>query len=142
MKFVPPYRLILESIGMDVEAADAATSVTIPMSLFRKLLSIAAADSAVDAFAYLRAYPDVANSTQSGTFRSARDHFAVAGYFEGRSRGTSGFDVKFYQQTYKDVPRDPDAAEHHYFHTGAFEWRQPSPAARDDLISWRKALCS
>lgn len=138
--FVPAYKLMLNALQIDAETVETNASVTIPAPLFKKLLSIAAAAAPLDEKAYLASYPDVAKAISSGVFKSARNHYATAGYFESRIEGTAGFDAIFYREEYEDIPRDTVAATTHYFQTGVFEWRQPAPDTLPDINSWQKAL--
>ena len=56
----------------------------IPDDRLRSLLSPWIEQAALDEQGYLQRYPDVAAAVQRGEFASARHHYVVAGYFEGR----------------------------------------------------------
>jgi hypothetical protein len=52
---------------------------------------------------YLEQYPDVAEALENGEISSAREHYILFGYFEGRLPGLNGFDSEVYCRLYPDL---------------------------------------
>jgi hypothetical protein len=61
-----------------------ATLLDIPGDVLRPLLQPYIATAPLDEEAYLQRYPDVAEAVATQRFKSAREHYVIAGYFEGR----------------------------------------------------------
>ena len=61
-----------------------SVSLDIPGESLRSLLTPLIEKTPLDEGAYLRRHPDVAAAVAQGQFSSARHHYIVAGYFEGR----------------------------------------------------------
>jgi hypothetical protein len=62
-----------------------ATLLDIPGDVLRPLLEPYISAAPLDEAAYLLRYPDVAEAVATQRFKSAREHYVIAGYFEGRS---------------------------------------------------------
>jgi hypothetical protein len=143
--FVPPFRSILQALGTDEASLNASESVTIPLELFKLLLSAIALSEDVDEERYLAEYPDVALATKTEVGRQALLHFARSGYFEGRRTFTESLDSDYYLRVNPDVARaiargDETSAEDHYFNWGRYELRAPSELAEREIAVWRKFL--
>jgi FkbM family methyltransferase len=61
-----------------------ATLLDIPGDLLRPLLHPYIAAAPLNEEAYLQRYPDVAEAVATQRFKSALEHYVIAGYFEGR----------------------------------------------------------
>jgi FkbM family methyltransferase len=61
-----------------------ATLLDIPGNALRPLLIPYITVAPLNEEAYLQRYPDVAEAVASQRFKSAREHYIIAGYFEGR----------------------------------------------------------
>jgi FkbM family methyltransferase len=66
-----------------------ATLLDIPGDVLRPLLKDYIAAAPLDEVAYLQRYPDVAEAVATQRFKSAREHYVMAGYFEGRKSEAS-----------------------------------------------------
>ena len=85
--------------------------------------------SAFDEEWYLEQYPDVARAVESGEISSAREHYILFGYFEGRLPGLNGFDAEAYCSIYPDLeyillgPKPEVTAQTHFVEYGYHEGR-------------------
>jgi FkbM family methyltransferase len=61
-----------------------ATLLDIPGNALRPLLAPYITAAPLDEVAYLQRYPDVAEAVATQRIESAREHYVIAGYFEGR----------------------------------------------------------
>jgi FkbM family methyltransferase len=61
-----------------------ATLLDIPGDVLRPLLEPYIATAPLDEEAYLQRYPDVAEAVATQRLKSAREHYVIAGYYEGR----------------------------------------------------------
>lgn len=98
---------------------------------FMNILRIALMNVTVDEAWYLSAYPDVAAAIQSGSFRSARQHYIASGYFEDRIPRHVPVDEAWYSNEYADVAAAIRAgvftsAQQHFEVYGFKEGRLPS----------------
>lgn len=140
--FVPPFQAILQAIETDEAALNAAGRVTLPLELFKLLLSAIALSEEVDEAKYLAAYPDVAKALREETGFPPLLHFARHGYFEGRRTFAEAFDADYYLKSNPDVARSIErgefaSAEAHYFACGRGELRAPSENAEREIAVWR-----
>jgi hypothetical protein len=143
--FVPPFKSILRALGTDEATLNASDSVTIPLELFKLLLTAIALSEDVDEERYLAEYPDVAQAAGTEVGPKALLHFARSGYFEGRRTFAENFDHDYYLKVNPDVARAIErghvtSAEDHYFAWGRYELRAPSKIAERELAVWRKFL--
>jgi hypothetical protein len=143
--FVPPFQSILRALGTDEAKLNAAGAVTIPLELFKLLLSAIALSEELDEQKYLTEYPDVAQGAKSGTGLPPLLHFARNGYFEGRRTFAESFDADYYVEAYPDVARaiergELKSPEEHYFNWGRFELRAPSESAKREIAVWQSFL--
>lgn len=140
--FVPPFQSILRALGTDEATLNAAGSVTIPLDLFKLLLSAIALSEDLDEQKYLTEYPDVAQAAKAGTGLPPLLHYARNGYFEGRRTFTESVDADYYNKAHPDVARaiergEITSVEEHYFGWGRFELRAPSESAEREIAVWR-----
>ena len=143
--YIPPYDVLLSSIGTSRAELEGAAEVTVPMGLFRFLLQLAVANGDFNEAGYLKANPDVAEAVQSGAVESARLHFIGYGYFEGRQGATPEVDERWYLRSNPDVGAAVKAgklssAREHFTLAGAGEWRSPSARYEGDAQQWKRAL--
>ena len=87
MRYVPPFSSLNARISVTEDAGQRWVRMTYEefQGVIRKLLQ--AID--VDEEWYQRRYPDVEAAISDGTIKSAREHFIVSGYFEGRQASES-----------------------------------------------------
>lgn len=125
--YLPPFRRVLETLGLAEQALQAET-VTVSASALMRVLDETWAYIEVDEAWYLDRYPDVHAAILAGRTPSASAHFRAAGYREGRHPGPPPFDPDFYFDTYKDLAttfdrRDLKGLRHHYETRGYYEGR-------------------
>jgi hypothetical protein len=143
--FVPSAVSLLNALSVDRSTFERGGSVEIPVSLLRLLLQIALAAADFDEEEYLRANPDVAKAIAQGEVESAKLHYIVYGYFEGRQGAGPEVDEKWYLQAYPDVAtavrenKIPSATDH-FQAVGAGEGRSPNGDLQDDALHWKQAL--
>ncbi|MCB8875725.1 hypothetical protein [Acidisoma silvae] len=123
--------------------------VTIPAALFRFLLSELSRSTKLDEEDYMRRNPDVALAIRQGLWSSAHDHYAMSGYFEGRTGAGAGAVVSesWYLKNNPDVARavkdgEWKSAEDHYLRQGLFEWRIPNKDIQDDITAWKHMIAA
>ena len=97
----------------------------------RQLLRPILIEVAMDEEWYLKVNDDVSRAVESGLFPSARDHYAMAGYFEDRMPRPIIVDEAWYSRTYPDVAvaiRDGKflSGQQHFLEAGFREGRLPS----------------
>jgi hypothetical protein len=110
--------------------ASTGNEVVLPEGVFILLLHAALLSVTFDETWYLEQNPDVRESVQSGRLRSARDHFVMQGYFEGRLPHPIAVDEKYYSNANPDVREALDrgainSLKQHFMETGRFEGRTP-----------------
>ncbi len=133
--FIVPFSVVEKLVvGRNVQAA-----------AIRLLLSQLLRAGVFDEQAYLANNPDVAASVQRGEWASGHEHFASAGYFEGRWVALCDFSEAWYLRTYPDVRKAVEeqlweSGKQHYYAAGMFEWRSPSPDVSADIALWRSAV--
>jgi hypothetical protein len=142
--FLPPYKAILEGLGIDAEELEG--TVTIPVDLFRALISALALSEDVDGDAYLTNYPDVVEAIERGDVPSPQLHFACKGYFEGRRTFTEDVDQLCFPQTNLngvervDTGLSNSGAKDHYIVQHRFEKPLPSLSADRNVAAWLRFL--
>ena len=124
--YVTPYKTLLQQNGI----SDSEELVTLTHDQLRHLLQRFLAYVPVDESWYLRTYPDIEQAVEAGVAKSAKEHFATNGYFEGRRPGPVVVDTDFYTKRYKDVAEgieygDIESAQAHFEHHGLLEGRLP-----------------
>jgi hypothetical protein len=97
----------------------------------QKLLRPFLLEVAVDEEWYLKTNDDVKRAVETGLFASARDHYAIAGYFEDRLPRPVVVDETWYLGLYTDVAEAIRAgkfqtAKEHFIKSGFKEGRLPS----------------
>ena len=96
----------------------------------RRILRSSLATVEVDENWYVNNYGDVAEAITDGIFKSARDHFLSAGYFEDRLPRKTQVDTAWYIKTYPDVAEaikrgEVENAQLHFELNGFREGRLP-----------------
>jgi len=127
--YVIPFNALLKQVGLagalnDSQGAHVTQEQL--LTLIRKLLI----SVPVDEKWYIATYPDVEQGIQSGSVKSAKDHFVSNGYFEGRLPGKVVVDEDFYISKYPDVAEGIDegeiqSAQEHFEAHGFVEGRVP-----------------
>ena len=140
-----PWALLSKAIGIEGPATDPTSRVTMSNRLFRIIMEAALAHKDFDTAAYLEANPDVAGSIRDGSCPSAQEHYATAGYYEGRASGDGSFDEAWYLNRYPDVRRailaeQSASGADHYNGPGRREWRSPNRAAETEIARWHHAV--
>ena len=144
--FVPPYRQILEALGVEPEASlDPNGFLVVPNRLLRFLIAALLRRESFDEQQYLAVYDDVRRAVEAGQFESGFHHFIAEGYVEGRQHLCCQLDESWYVQCNPDVgesiaQRHFPSAEHHFLHNGVHEWRAPNEGAACDIATWRAVL--
>jgi hypothetical protein len=125
--YVLPFKTVLRQLelGDDIAGAIELTPDQL-FALIRNFLVYVPFDENW----YLRTYPDVEQAIESGATKSAKDHFVMNGYFEGRKPGPVEVDVDFYLATYSDVADgieygEIESAQAHFDQHGFIEGRLP-----------------
>jgi hypothetical protein len=143
--FVPSAVSLLNALSVDRSTFERGGSIKIPAGLLKLLLQIALAAADFDEEGYLSANPDVANAMTGGEVESAKLHYIVYGYFEGRQGAGPEVDEEWYLQAYPDVAtavrekKIPSATDH-FQAVGAGEGRSPNADLQDDASHWKQAL--
>jgi hypothetical protein len=127
--YVIPFNALLHQVGVpDHFQHDGHVELTHEQlrTLIQKLLL----SIPVDEKWYITTYPDVEQGIQSGTVKSAKDHFVSNGYFEGRLPAKIVVDEDFYISKYPDVAEGIDegeihSAQEHFESHGFGEGRMP-----------------
>jgi hypothetical protein len=132
MTYLPPFDVIKRSIEIST-SRDGQVFATARyenlLDMIRSLLSVVN----VDEKWYLTQYPDVAEAIAQGIIPSAKDHFVVNGYFEGRLPALIAVDERFYLTKYPDVAESvrkgtEKSGQGHFLEGGYREGRMPRPA--------------
>lgn len=117
-------------------------TITLPIGVFRHLLTLVATQQLLDEDRYLERNPDVASALRRGNFESPHLHYANFGYFENRAGAGFEVDESYYRSVNPDVERAiatghwPSASAH-YEAIGMFEWRSPNANAAPIVETWR-----
>jgi hypothetical protein len=132
MNYLPPFDIIKRSVEISTSRDGqvfATASYENLLGMIRSLLTVVN----VDEKWYLAQYPDVAEAIAQGKMPSARDHFVVNGYFEGRLPSLIAVDERFYLTKYPDVAESirkgvEKSGQGHFLGGGYREGRTPSAA--------------
>lgn len=127
--YVIPFNALLKQVGVSGplgEGQEVRMTQEQLLALIRKLL----VSVPVDEKWYVSTYPDVEQGIQSGSVKSAKDHFVSNGYFEGRLPAKVVVDADFYITHYPDVADGIDegeiqSAQEHFETHGFVEGRMP-----------------
>jgi hypothetical protein len=126
--YVIPFRALLRQAGIDHENKCDTITVTRDqlLALIRNLLAAAPFDEVW----YKKTYPDIDQAIAAGKAKSAKDHYLMNGYFEGRWPGPINVDEKYYTSTYPDIAEGVDSgeitsAQSHFESHGYLEGRLP-----------------
>lgn len=142
--FVPPYSLIMQRLTASQDGEAGADDLIIPRKLLDFLLRCLLDHTDFDEEQYRECNPDVCAAIREKTLASGRAHFLSAGYFEGRTGGTSVLETWY-------LARNPDVAAAkqagkvpsgrvQYRLAGAQEWREPNPESVNWIRAWKDAL--
>ncbi len=133
MHYVPPYSTVRDflTVGKSKEGA----TVTGLYEDFLDVLRLLLAGIDIDETWYLAQNPDIAQAVESGTIKSARQHFVEHGYFEGRPPFHIVVDEQWYLLQNPDVAESVrsgtvESAQRHFELDGYREGRLP--CALDD----------
>jgi hypothetical protein len=124
--YVVPFKTLLQQNDI----SDSENSITLSRDQLRHLFQRFLAYVPVDEAWYMSTYPDIAEAIEAGVTKSARDHFVMDGYFEGRKPGPVVVDTEFYLAKYADVAEgieygDIESAQAHFEQHGFTEGRLP-----------------
>ena len=126
------YKTLLKMNVVKVnEQEDGSKTVTMPFSLFHKLLEGALRSKGeFDEGFYLAANPDVRDAVRTNKLGSATDHYYRAGFFEGRQPKRFRVDEEFYLDKNPDVvdaikQRKVKTCQFHFETNGFREGRAP-----------------
>ena len=130
MKYLPPFE-ILKNI-MHLKTVRGQTRVDMSYEDLQKMIRALLTVIEVDEAFYLDRNPDVAQGIQQGSIRSAREHFADHGYFEGRLPYRIEVDEAWYLDHHKDVAETIRngiyaSGQDHFDGPGYPEGREPYP---------------
>lgn len=119
--------------------------IQIDAPLLRQIISEALMNRPFNERAYRIANPDVDQACRSGTIKSAHEHFAFNGFFEGRSAGDAVVDEKWYVAAYPDLAvaaRDGALSDltRHFNETGRSEGRVCSALQLKERRRWERVL--
>lgn len=143
--YVPPFKLIKDSLNLNESEIMTNKNIEIPTALFKFLMSLLISSSTFDERWYFETYPDVKAAVSQGDVASALDHYISAGYYEGRSPGPAAVNREFYLENYADVAegvrdgRIVDISEH-FNQNGYFEGRVSVPEHLAELRQWLSVL--
>src|SRR5580704_11377191 len=101
--YVPPFRMLQNSPYVSTDNLRSDATVSIPMTVFKILVAALLKTGSFDERWYLETYPDVYRAIKDGNITDAFEHYATAGYYEGRSPGPREVDQKWYETHYGDV---------------------------------------
>jgi hypothetical protein len=143
--FIPPYRMILDHLGVKPSNGSGAKTLMVSKDVFDLMIMTILRCIDFDEEQYLSLNPDVRQAVQEGLFLNGRDHFARYGYFEGRMGGVPVIDPEWYALANADVADalkvgEVDSAQQHYFKWGIEEWRAPNREALELVEAWRCCL--
>lgn len=139
--YVPPFASFSRALGITQRSIATGRYVSIPTEVFRLLMASLIKQGYFDERWYLENYPDVAEAFRNGQVKSALDHYAFAGYYEGRRPGPKQIDQAWYLKRYTDVQvglagQDSVDAQEHYNRHGYFEGRAADADEALDVQAW------
>lgn len=127
------------------ERLNSQAKVAIDIRIVRALLLNLARYVPFEESYYLAQNSDIASAYAAGTITDLHEHFAEAGFFEGRVGAPSPVDEAFYAAEYGDIEPgirrgDIVSAADHYQRSGAAEGRIPNAAMRLEISRWNSLL--
>ncbi|HTW54499.1 MAG TPA: hypothetical protein VME45_21600 [Stellaceae bacterium] len=132
MEYITPFDVIKRDLKLTTRRGVVRVNITYEdfLSITRRLLAVAAVDEAW----YCATYPDVAQAIVKGVYKSAKEHFVLHGYLEGRFPYDMTVDEAWYLRAYADVAEgvkrgDLSSATHHFKINGYREGRLPAAPA-------------
>ena len=128
MNYLPPFEGIKGFVTF--AAVKGELTVTAAYTQFTLLIRTLLEGIEVNEAWYLERNPDVAEAIQSGTIKSARDHFLNDGYFEGRAPFPIKVDEEWYLAENPGVAEyvqkgELSSAQEHFEQYGYREGRKP-----------------
>jgi hypothetical protein len=143
--YVPPFTSFSRGLGISEHALAPGRELRISSEVFRLMIASLIKQSFFDERWYLETYPDVAQAIRHGQVKSAIDHYAFTGYYEGRSPGPKPIDQAWYLEQNKDVEagiarQDIVDAREHYNHNGYFEGRAANADEALVVQAWTEVL--
>jgi hypothetical protein len=128
VRYLPPFEAIKGMLNVTTARGKTRVDMTYEdlQKMIRTLLSVVEVDEAF----YLARNPDVADGIRNGTIRSAQEHFADHGYFEGRLPYRIDVDETWYVEAYADLAEtirkgEYASAQDHFDGPGYSEGRRP-----------------
>ena len=143
--YVPAFKLVQESLHLDLQDLAPGQKVTISSRVFKELMAVCLQRGFFDERWYLETYPDVYSAIKEGRIASAIEHYTTTGYYEGRSPGPCYFDREWYENYYRDVNEAvkngliTDSADH-FYENGYGEGRAPCLEQLAAAERWKKLL--
>jgi hypothetical protein len=143
--YVPPFASFVRGLGISDDSLGVGRYLSIPAEVFKLMMASLIKQGFFDERWYLETYPDVAQAIRNGRLKSALDHYAFTGYYEGRSPGPKPIDQAWYLEQNKDVEeaitlQDVVDAQEHYNQNGYFEGRAASAGEAPDVDAWANVL--
>ena len=129
--YVVPYKVLSRQIDLpDSIDDDQDQTVEISLDQLQSLIRQFLKSIPVDETWYVATYQDVEQAIRSGIVNSAKEHFVLNGYFEGRLPGKVVVDEDFYLSQYPDVAEgiedgEIQSAQEHFETHGMVEGRLP-----------------
>ncbi len=129
MEYLPPISVLKRSLVIVTVKGQARVDNTYDEVV--EVLKLLLRGVPVDERWYLGKYPDVAEAVRAKVFKSAKQHFAEVGYFEGRQPREFEVDEEWYLDKYPDVAEGIKSgliksARDHFLSYGYEEGRLPS----------------
>jgi hypothetical protein len=128
VRYLPPFEVLKGMINLTTARGKTRVDMSYEdmQKMVRTLLNVVEVDEAF----YLSHNADVAEGIRQGTIRSAQEHFADHGYFEGRLPYRIEVDEDWYLGTHKDVADTVRSGEYatgqdHFDGPGYPEGREP-----------------
>ena len=138
MQYLTPFDIIKRDLHL--LATQGSVRINITYDEFLRVVSRILAVVEVDEAWYVAAYPDVAAAISAGVHKTAKEHFILHGYFEGRLPYEIPVDEKWYLATYLDVAEaikrgDHRSAAEHFRSNGYLEGRLPSDPTAPGILT-------
>jgi hypothetical protein len=128
--YIYPFEILKSSLNITSSKGELRVSTSYEefLNIIKNLL----VSVPVDEEWYLRQYEDVAKAIQAGVVGSARQHFIVSGYFEGRLPNPLKVDEEWYLKQNPDVRESVrkgvvPSGQDHFEQDGYREGRLPFP---------------
>ncbi|WP_237151740.1 hypothetical protein [Oryzibacter oryziterrae] len=141
--YFPPFHILKDGL----EISEDGLSVTMSQDLFRLFVKAAAVSVGFDPIWYRTENPDVGAAVAAGDLASELDHFAVAGYQEGRLPAYFPVDEEWYYERNPDVSEAVASGEiadgdTHFNEIGYHEGRAPDEDKLLWVEQWQEAIAA